>query len=264
MNYVQAIEQADTLIPNGNFAQGLAYWEASADEQSLSMQHVKFVADHEGDVALKQGEPKYGLSAGHSVWCRLTRNDLFEYPSRRFLENLVSYPVGPKSIEVLKASLGDFHSKAIDWGTTYDGAMRASTAQLRLAIDDAMNVVVGDEFSWTRPNGTQMAVAVVSEEAPTTEYRSFIVARVGGGVITDADTGGTMTEPFGTAIVYPIVTKTAEPGSAVVVNAANGEYSGYYTVEKASQDLLRLVRADGVTPVVAETDDVLGVGKSVV
>ena len=259
MNYVQAIEQADSLIPNGNFVQGLAYWEASADEQTLSMQHVKFFTDHEEDVSLKQGEPKYGLSAGHSVWCRLTRNDLFEYPSRRFLENLVSYPVGPKSIEVLKASPGDFHSRATDWGTTYDGAMRASTAQLRLSIDDAMNVVVGSEFSWTRPDGTQMAVAVVSEEAPTTEYRSFVVARVGGGAITDADTGGTMTEPFGTATVYPIVTKTAEHGSAVVVNAANADYSGYYTVEQASQDLLRLVRADGVTPVVAETGDALGV-----
>jgi hypothetical protein len=98
MSTVQDISSADSLIPNGNFVQGVSYWKPDVGVTGFVLAHMQYRDDHENDASVLRGEPKYGMWMTQDVSCRLNRNDLFTYPILRYIPAVIAIPVKKNAI----------------------------------------------------------------------------------------------------------------------------------------------------------------------
>jgi hypothetical protein len=261
MSTVQDISSADSLIPNGNFVQGVAYWRPDVGAEGEVLEHIQFRADHENDPSLKRGEPKYGLETSDHVNCYLNRNDLFTYPILRFLTGLTVTPIKKNAILITQGSDGDFWVEDVDWATVYTAVLDRD-GLMRVIIDRATVIRRGAVLMWTRPeDGTLMPVVIQSEDRTDrgVDFRSFQVVRQDGNPITDADTGGTIAEPLGASTVNFVVRSRPQVGSTVTLWAVDDAYSGHYVINKVTDTDIVAVPEDQTLDLIAEDGDVGGI-----
>jgi hypothetical protein len=259
MSTLQDISSADSLIPNGNFVQGVAYWKPDVDATGQVLEHIQFNANHENDPSLKRGEPKYGMRATSHVNCRLNRNDLFTYPILRYLPNVTAIPVKKNAILIPQLQDGDFWVEDVDWATAYTAVMD-TTGLLRIIIDRDTVIRRGSVLVWIRPDGTPMEIVIQSEDRTDrgVDFRSFQVVRKDSNPITASDTGSTTEEPFGTSIVHFVVRARPEKGSTVTLWAQDETYSGHYVISRVTDDEIIAVPEDQTLALLAEDGDVGG------
>ena len=253
MSSAQDIVNAVSLIPNGNFAQGVAYWSGSPDKTGLHFKHLKFVTDHEGDSAVKDGEPKYGLSAYETVFCNLTRNDLFVHPVRRYLVGLTGVPMDSKTLLVAASPADAFYTEAIDHATAYDAGLNTG-GDLKVVISKDTQMSPGTRLVWLRPNGEWMALTLGSEDrnAAGVDYRAFRATRSDGNPITAGDVGNNV------STVRFVVRARVRESSAVTVESTVDGASGTYVVQRVADTSIVITPDTAVLPVKASTGDVGG------
>lgn len=259
MSTVQDISSADSLIPNGNFVQGVAYWKPDWDAVGQVLEHLQFRTDHENDPSLKKGEPKYGMKATSHVNCRLNRNDLFTYPILRYLPGVTSVPIKKNAILIPQIQDGDFWVEDVDWATAYTAVMD-NTGLMRPIIDKATVIRRGSVLVWIRPDGSPMEVVVQSEDRDDrgVDYRSFQVLRRDGNPITSTDTGATTEDPFGDSIIHFVVRGRPVKGSTLTMWAVDDTYSGHYVISKVTDEEIVAVPQDQTLALIAEDGDVGG------
>ncbi len=261
MSTVQDISSADSLIPNGNFVQGVAYWKPDVDADGQVLQHLVFRTnpDHEVDVTLKRGEPKYGMQASESVNCRLNRNDLFTYPILRYMPGMTAVPIKKNAILITQKNDGDFWVEDVDWATAYT-AVLDDTGRMSIVIDKSVVIRRDSVLVWIRPDGSPMEVVVQSEDrlAAGVDYRAFQVVRRDGQPITSFDTGSTTEDPAGNSIAHFVVRSRPQKGSTLTIWAADDTYSGHYVISKVTDEDIVAVPEDQTLALIAEDGDVGG------
>ncbi len=259
MSTIQDISSADSLIPNGNFVQGVAYWKPDVDAEGSVLQHLLFRADHENDPSLKRGEPKYGMQASEHVSCRLNRNDLFTYPILRYMAGMVAVPIKKNAILITQQNDGDFWVEDVDWATAYM-AVLDDAGHMSLIIDRSVVIRRDSVLVWIRPDGSPMEVVVQSEDraAAGVDYRSFQVVRRDGQPITSTDTGSTTEDPAGNSIAHFVVRSRPQKGSTLTIWATDDMYSGHYVISKVTDTDIVAVPEDQVLQLINEDGDVGG------
>ena len=248
MKTLQAIDSVDSLVPNGNFVQGLAHWTfypATASPGFLA-RHEKYYEDGDSNVPL--GKPKYGLRTGSTAACWLNRNDLFEYPVRKYITNLVAFPVSTTALKIV-AGGGAFFVESIDYASAYDALL--NNGVMSFGLDRSVPMPRGTKLSFVPSTGSILTLDVAGEATSSGSLsRSFNVF-----------ISGTTTPPSGADIegtLYFYVKKRPEKGSVVVVDATNVEHSGYYTVDRADDTDLKIVPQSGTLQLKAKSGDISG------
>jgi len=242
MSTVQAIDSADSLIPNGTFCQGLAYWRfyGSGTPVEPVALHEQYYQDSDSNVA--DGTPKYGMLTNHTAGCWISRNDLFEYPLRRYLPNVVAFPVSSTALRITAAS-GTFHVESLDYGTPYEATV--SGGVLVFGLDSAVPMPVGTKLAYIPDGSSEITLQVTQEVTQPGDFsRSFGVDT------TVADGDGT---------IYFYVKKAPEQGSTVVLDATDSAHSGYYTVDRVEDTSIRIVPQSGSLQIKAAPGDVSGI-----
>lgn len=241
MSTIQSIDSVDSLIPNGNFAQGLAYWDfyPPGSPMTTVAQHEKTYDDSQSNVPV--GQPKYAMNMAYTGACWLNRHDLFEYPLRRYLTNMVAFPVSQTALRVT-ASSGSFHVESVDFGTPYEAAFENRILSFGLA--NAVPMPVGTKLRFDPEVGTASDVQITKEvTAAGSAARSFEVSSA----------------PLdGEGVVYFHVRKEPEKGSTVVLDATDTAHSGYYTVDRVEDTSIRIVPQSGSLVLKAQTGDTQG------
>lgn len=261
MSTVQDISSADSLIPNGNFVQGVAYWRPDVDAEGSVLEHLVFRTnpDHEVDTTLKRGEPKYGMQASEHVNCRLNRNDLFTYPILRYMPGMTAVPIKKNAILISQKNDGDFWVEDVDWATAYT-AVLDDAGHMSLIIDRSVVIRRNSVLVWIRPDGSPMEVVVQSEDraAAGVDYRAFRVERRDGQPITSSDTGSTVEDPAGNSTAHFVVRSRPQKGSTLTIWATDDTYSGHYVISSVTDEDIVAVPEDQTLQLIAEDGDVGG------
>ena len=251
MSTVQSIDSVDSLVPNGTFVEGLAYWDFYPN---IATPFASNVARHEenyadGQASVPVGTPKYTMRANYTAACWLNRDDLFEYPVRRLISNVIAFPISSTALKIVQSS-GSFAVESIDHGTPYEATL--NNGQIDFELDPSTPMPSGTKLVWSPPTGSGTTVEVVSEVTVAgSQFRSFDIVYAGG---TTAPPG---TDLIGT--INFVVRKEPDKGSTVVLNATDSEHSGYYTVDRVSDTFLKIVPQSGSLVLKAKTGDVQGV-----
>lgn len=262
MSTVQDISSADSLIPNGNFVQGVAYWKPDWDAVGSVLQHIQFRTDHEGDPSLKRGEPKYGMRMSSHVNCRLNRNDLFTYPILRYLPNMTAVPVKKNAVLIVQGQDADFWVEDVDWATAYTAVLNLN-GLLRIIIDKSV-VIRRDSFMvWIKHDGLPMELVVQFEDRTDrgVDFRSFQVVKRDGNPITATDLHLSNPDPdddFADSIINFVVRSRPAKGSTLTMWAQNDAYSGHYVISKMTDEDIIAVPEDQTLALIAEDGDVDG------
>lgn len=242
MSTVQAIDSADSLVPNGNFCHGLAYWSfyPPGSPTGEVARHKSYYTDGQSNVPT--GTPKYGLETNYTSACWLDRQDLFEYPVRRYLTNMVAFPVSTTALKIV-ATDGTFHVESLDYGTPYDASFEGSV--LSFGLGRSVPMPNGTKLLFVPVTGSEIIVQTTGEiTAPGSASRSFSVDAT----VPDAD-----------GILYFYVKKAPEKGSTVVLDAADSTHSGYYSVDRVDDTFIRILPQSGSLSIKAQSGDVTGI-----
>ena len=249
MSTVQSIESVDPMVPNGTFVQGLAYWDIYPTGVSAPVStafHEEYFLDGESNVPF--GTPKYGMRANYTCACWLNRYDLFEHPIRRYITNIVAFPISATALKI-ESSSGAFSVETIDYATPYEATLDGG--QIDLELDLSTPMPSGTKLAWFPPIGSGSTVEVVEEVTVAgAQFRSFNVVLAGG-----------TTAPLGTNLdgtIYFVVKKEPEKGSTVVLDATDSVHSGYYTVDRVGDTFLKIVPQSGSLVLKAKTGDTRG------
>jgi len=259
MSTIQDISSADSLIPNGNFVQGVSYWAGDVRTEGIGYEHYKFFLDHE-NANPKKGEPKYGIKADRSISCRLNRNDLFMYPILRYLPGVTAVPIKKNAILITQTDEGDFWVEDVDWATPYTAVLN-NAGDLHIIIDRETVIRRGTELVWISPtDGEEITVVVQSEDrsARGVDYRAFVVAKKDSTPFTSAETGATTEEPFGDSVLHFVVRARPQPGSTLTLWAQDDTYSGHYVISSATDTEIVAVPEDQNLALIAQNGDVDG------